>query len=195
MRTLQDVRYGVRMLLKRPGFTIVTALTLALGIGANSAIFSVINAVILRPLPFATPDRLVYVESQDLRDGEKGGSISPPDFLDYRERTCACERIAAFQPLSFIINGEGSEPERVTAARVSAGFFETLGVQPTAGGRVFTADEEQAGRNGVAVPSYGLWQRRFGGDTKIIGKTLTLNGQNATIVGIMPASFQFPRDA
>jgi putative ABC transport system permease protein len=195
MRKLwQDVRYGIRMLLKKPSFTAITVLTLALGIGVNSAIFSVVNAVLLRPLPFADADRLVYVEGFDFRDNTKGGAISPPDFLDYREQIHTFERFAAFQPLSFTLTGEG-EPERVTSARVSAGFFETLGVQPIAGGRTFRADEETAGRNGVAVLSYGLWQRRFGGDPKIVGKTLALNGQNATIIGVMPPGFQFPREA
>ncbi len=195
MATLwQDIRYGFRTLLKKPGFAAITVLTLALGIGVNSAIFSVINAVLLRPLPLAEADRLVYAEGLDFRDNTKGGSISPPDFLDYREQAHSFERFAAFQPLSFTLTGEG-EPERVTSARVSAGFFETLGVQPVAGGRTFLADEEQAGRNGVVVISHGLWQSRFGGDPKLVGKTLALNGQNATIIGIMPPDFQFPRDA
>lgn len=195
MTTLwQDIRYGFRTLLKKPGFAAITVLTLALGIGINSAIFSVVNAVLLRPLPFAEADRLVYVEGLDFRDNTKGGSISPPDFLDYREQTHSFERFAAFQPLSFTLTGEG-EPERVTSARVSAGFFETLGVQPVAGGRTFHADEEQDGRNGVVVVSYGLWQSRFGSDPKLVGKTLALNGQNATIIGIMPPNFQFPREA
>lgn len=195
MATLwQDIRYGFRTLLKKPGFAAITVLTLALGIGVNSAIFSVVNAVLLRPLPLAEADRLVYAEGLDFRDNTKGGSISPPDFLDYREQAHAFERFAAFQPLSFTLTGEG-EPERVTSARVSAGFFETLGVQPVAGGRTFLADEEQSGRNGVVVISHGLWQSRFGGDPKLVGKILALNGQNATIIGIMPPDFQFPRDA
>ncbi|MGI8655948.1 MAG: ABC transporter permease [Pyrinomonadaceae bacterium] len=195
MATLwQDIRYGFRTLLKKPGFAAITVLTLALGIGVNSAIFSVVNAVLLRPLPFAEADRLVYAEGLDFRDNTKGGAISPPDFLDYREQAHAFERFAAFQPLSFTLTGEG-EPERVTSARVSAGFFETLGVQPVAGGRTFLADEEQSGRNGVVVISHGLWQSRFGGDPKLVGKTLALNGQNATIIGIMPPDFQFPRAA
>jgi putative ABC transport system permease protein len=195
MQTLiQDVRYGARMLLKRSGFTIAAALTLALGIGANSAIFSVVNAVLLRPLPFAEPDRLVYAEAADLRDGTKGGSISPPDFLDYRERNHVFEHFAAFQTLSFTITDEASEPERITSARVSSDFFETLGVAPIAGGRAFLADEEQEGHNGVILISYGLWRRRFGADPKIVGKTLLLNGQSATIIGVMPEEFQFPRE-
>src|SRR5437868_14627098 len=110
MRTMwQDLRYGIRVLLKRPGFTAITVLTLSLRIGANIAIFSVVNAVLLRPLPFAEPDRLVYAEGMDLRDGTKGGAISPPDFLDYREQNHVFERLAAFQPISFTVTGDGSE--------------------------------------------------------------------------------------
>ncbi|MFN2452747.1 MAG: ABC transporter permease [Pyrinomonadaceae bacterium] len=196
MKTLlQDLRYGARLLLKRPAYTAMTVLTLALGIGANSAIFSVVDAVLLNPLPFVEPDRLVYMEGADLRDGSKGGAISPPDFLDYREQNHVFERLAAFQPLSFTVTGNGSESERIPAARVSAGFFETLGVAPIGGGRTFLAEEEQEGRNGIVIISYGLWQRRFGGDPKAVGQTLTINGQNAQIVGIMPNGFQYPREA
>src|SRR5215218_8265400 len=129
----QDLRYALRMLAKRPGFTAVAALTLALGIGANSAIFSVVNAVLLRPLPFAEPDRLVYAEGADLRDGSHGGSISPPDFLDYREQTHVFERLSTFMPFSFTVTGDGSASERISGALVSHGFFETLGVMPLAG--------------------------------------------------------------
>src|SRR5947209_3465256 len=190
----QDIRYGVRMLLKRPAYTAIAMLTLALGIGANSAIFSVVNTVLLRPLPFREPDRLVYAEGADLRTGEKGGAISPPDFLDYREQNHVFERFAAYQPLSFTVTNDGSESERITSARVSAGFFETLGVTPLAGGRTFLPEEEQEGRNGIVVISYGLWQRRYASDPKIIGKTIALNGQTATITGVMPAGFEYPRE-
>nr|MDQ3819379.1 ABC transporter permease [Acidobacteriota bacterium] len=195
MATLwQDIRYGARMLLKRPAYTAIAVLTLALGIGANSAIFSVVNAVLLRPLPFPEPDRLVYAEGADLRTGEKGGAISPPDFLDYREQNKTFERFAAFQPFNFTVTGDGSESERINGVRVSADFFETLGVAPLAGGRTFMQEEEQEGRNGVVVISYGLWQRRYAGDPKIIGKTIALNGQTSTIVGVMPQGFEYPRE-
>ncbi|HKQ52489.1 MAG TPA: ABC transporter permease [Pyrinomonadaceae bacterium] len=191
----QDLRYAVRMLIKRPGFTAVAVLTLALGIGANSAIFSVVNAVLLRPLPFAEPDRLVYAEGGDLRDGSKAGSISPPDFLDYREQNHVFERLAAFMPMSFTVTGDGSASERVSAALVSHGFFETLGTMPLPGGRTFLAEEELDGRNTVAILSYGLWQRRYAGDPKIVGKTIAVNGETATIVGVMPQGFEYPREA
>jgi putative ABC transport system permease protein len=191
----QDLRYALRMLAKRPGYTAVAALTLALGIGANTAIFSVVNAVLLRPLPFAAPERLVYAEGADLRDGSKGGSISAPDFLDYREQNHVFERLAAFMPQSFTVTGDGSASERIESARVSHGFFETLGVAPLGGGRAFLAEEEQGGRNAVAVLSHGLWQRRYGSDPKIVGKSISLDGEAVTIVGVMPAGFDYPRGA
>jgi len=190
---LQDLRYGVRVLLKAPGFTVVAVLALALGIGANTAIFSVVNAVLLRPLPFKDPDSLVWAQAEDLQTGEQGGMISPPDFLDYRAQNRVFEHFAAIQSMSFTLTGE-AEPERVTGARVSADFFETLGILPTKG-RAFLADEEQDGRNRVVVISYGLWQRRFGSDPNLIGKTVALSGQAAIVVGIMPDGFQFPREA
>ena len=191
----QDLRYAVRMLVKRPGFTAVAVLTLALGIGANTAIFSVVNAVLLRPLPFAEPDRLVYAQGADLRDGSPGGSISAPDFLDYREQTHVFERLSTFMPFSFTVTGDGSESERISGALVSHGFFETLGIMPLAGGRTFLAEEEQDGRNAVAVLSHGLWQRRYGADPKIVGKTVALNGRAVTVVGVMPQGFEYPREA
>jgi putative ABC transport system permease protein len=182
------------MLFKRPGFTAITVLTLALGIGANSAIFSVVNAVLLRPLPFPEPERLVVLEPSDTRDGSKGGSISPPDFLDYREQNRVFERLSAFQSLSFTVTGDGSESERITSARVSAGFFEMFGASPLAGGRTILPEEEEEGRNGVVVLNYGLWQRRYGADPNIVGKAIALNGQTATIIGVMPAGFEYPRE-
>lgn len=191
---LRDIRFGLRMLVARPAFTAVAVLTLGLGIGANTAIFSVVNSVLLRPLPYADPDRLVYLEGADLRDGTKGGSICPPDFLDYRRENQVFERLAAFQSMSFTVTGDGGDAERLTAARVSAGFFETFGVAPIGAGRTFSSDEEQDGRNGVVVISYGLWQRRFGGDPGVLGRNILINGQKAAIVGVMPASFQFPRE-
>lgn len=191
---IQDVRYGIRMLLKRPVFTIITVLTLALGIGANSAIFSVVNAVLLRPFPFQEPDRLAYIEGMDLRDGSKGGALSPPDFLDFREQSRSFERLAAFQPASLTLTGEGSESERITAARVTSNYFETLGVAPIAGGRSFLPEEEQGVSPSVVIISHGLWQRRFGSDPKIVGKSLLLNGQSLNVVGVTPAEFQYPKD-
>jgi putative ABC transport system permease protein len=191
---LQDLRYGFRMLVKTPGFSVVAIVALALGIGVNTAIFSVVNAVLLRPLPFKDPDNLVWAQAADLKTGELGGSISPPDFLDYREQNRVFEHFAALQSISFTLTGEAVEPERVMGARVSADFFEALGIAPAIG-RSFLAEEEREGSNRVAVISHGLWQRRFGGDPNLVGKTFDLSGQSAVIVGIMPAGFQFPSEA
>lgn len=192
---LQDLRYGVRMLLKRPLFTAITVFTLALGIGANSAIFSVVNAVLLRPFPFLEPDRLVYIEGLDLRTNTKGGALSPPDFLDFREQSRSFERLAAYQPASVTLTGDGSESERITGARVTANFLETLGVTPIAGGRSYLPEEEQGVTPSVVILSNGLWQRRFGSDPNIVGKNLSLNGQSLTVIGITPPEFQYPKDA
>ncbi|MEK6286976.1 MAG: ABC transporter permease [Acidobacteriota bacterium] len=190
---LQDLRYGFRMLLKRPGFTAVAVLALALGIGANTAVFSVVNAVLLRPLPLKDPDRLVWIWGDSIQQPGNGrGSVSPPDFLDFREQNQVFERITAFQNAPFNLAGSG-EPERVNGVRVSAEFFETVGVAPIHG-RAFVSEEEQDGRGKVAVMGYGLWQRRFGGDPDLVGKTISLNGGSFTVVGIMPSGFQFPRD-
>jgi putative ABC transport system permease protein len=190
---LQDLRYGFRMLVKTPGFTVVAVFALALGIGANTAIFSVVNAVLLRPLPFKDPDRLVWAQAADLKTGEQGGSISPPDFLDYREQSRVFEHFAATQSMSFTLTGD-AEPERVLGARVSADFFEALAVVPFKG-RTFLPEEEREGNNRVAVISYGLWQRRFGADPNLVGKAVELSGQSTVVVGITPAGFQFPKEA
>lgn len=195
MKTLwQDVRYGLRMMRKHLGFTVVALLTLAAGIGATSAIFSVVNAVLLRPLSFREPDRLVFVEGASLRDNTKGGALSPPDFLDYREQNQVFDKLVAFMPASLTLTGPGGGAERISGTRVSAGFFEALGVAPLPGGRTFLPEDEQAGRSGVALISHGLWRRRFASDPKVIGQTLSLNGETTTIVGIMPADFQYPQE-
>ena len=188
-----DLRYGLRMLAKNPGFTLIAVLALALGIGANTAVFSVVNAVLLRPLPLKEPDRLVWMWGDRIRQQGNGrGSISPPDFVDFREQNQVFERISAFQNFPFNLTGSG-EPERINGVRVSAGFFETVGVAPLHG-RTFVSEEEQDGRGQVAVIGYGLWQRRFGGDQSLVGKTISLNGNSVTVIGIMPLGFQFPRD-
>jgi putative ABC transport system permease protein len=181
------------MLVKTPGFTLVAILALALGIGANTAIFSVVNGVLLRPLPLTDPDRLVWAQGADLKTGEQGGKISPPDFLDYREQNRVFEHFSALQYISFTLTGDAAEPERVTGARVSADFFETLGIMPVKG-RTFLAEEEREGSNRVAIISHGLWQRRFGADPNLVGRTVDLSGQSIVVVGIMPAGFQFPSE-
>jgi putative ABC transport system permease protein len=188
----QDLRYGVRMLRKNPGFTAIAVLTLALGIGANTAIFSVVNAVLLRPFPYKAPERLVTV--QERVAGGAGFSPSYPNFADWRIQNTAFDSIAAVRSNeSFNFTGAG-EPERLQGRIVSAEFFSTLGINPLPG-RDFLAEEDRPGATRAVILSYGFWQRRFGADQTIIGKELTLNNQSFTVVGITPANFQFGPEA
>ncbi|HKQ04017.1 MAG TPA: ABC transporter permease [Blastocatellia bacterium] len=191
---LQDLRYGARMLRKKPGFTLVAIITLALGIGANTAIFTVIYAVLLRPLPFNEPDRVVWMWGA-VRDRVSRASVSPLDFLDYRARNQSFDEFAASIsiPISFNLTGSG-EPERLSGAVVTTNYFAALGVNPMLG-RAFISEEEQAGHDRVIILSHGLWQRRFGADPAIIDRTLTLDGQSLTVIGVMPPKIRFPYDA
>ena len=190
-RLIQDVRYGVRMLWKRPGFAAVVVSTLALGIGANTAIFSVVNAVLLRPLPYRNAERLVWVAG-NVRGGTNRASVSPPDYVDYRAQNTVFEEFAASGSVASAVNLTGAgEPERLTGSRVTANYFRAFGVKPALG-RVFGGDEERAGPEPVAVLSDGLWRRRFGGDPSVVGKSLTLDGKAVTVVGVAPPEFQYP---
>jgi putative ABC transport system permease protein len=184
----QDLRYGVRMLARNPGFTIVAVIALALGIGANSAIFSVVNTVLLRPLPYKNPDALVIVWDEQTHLGFPKDTPSPANFLDWREQNTVFEGMAATNERSFNLTGAG-EPERLDGLRVSANLFSLLGVEPQLG-RAFTAEEDKPGSR-VAILSHSIWQRRFGGDATIIGRALNLNGEAYTVVGVMPRGFQF----
>ena len=188
METLwQDVRFGVRMLLKKPVFTAIAVLALALGAGANTAIFSVVNGVLLRPLPYKDPDKLVRLGEWSKQVPQM--SISYPNFIDWRERNRVFDGLAATQFDSYNLTG-GDEPERLQGRNVSYNFFDVLGVVPAAG-RSFLADEDRAGAPRVCLISYGLWQRRFGGDRKIVGKAVTLNDESFTVVGITPQDYRF----
>src|SRR5262245_43980247 len=191
---LRDIRYGIRGLLKRPGFTLIALMALALGIGANTAIFSLVNAVLVQPLPFKDPDRLVWMWG-NIRQGGNRASVSPLDFLDYRQQNKTFEQFAAtFSiPLSINLTGEG-EPERIQSAGVTGNYFQAVGVSPLLG-RTFVLDNEKTGNDQVTVLSYGLWQRRFGADPNIINKTIALNGRMHLILGVMPKEFNFPRAA
>src|SRR5262245_54885447 len=183
MQTLiQDLRYGARILLKQPVFTLIAVLTLALGIGANTAIFSLVNAVLLRPLPFAESERLVW--SWGEFSGGNRASTSPPDFLDFRAQNRSFEELAAGMFNSFNLTGAG-EPERIIGSRVTANFFRALGVKLVQG-RAFLPEEERSGAAQVAIIGQRLWQQRFGGDPRIIGKTITLDGRSHTVVGVAP---------
>jgi putative ABC transport system permease protein len=184
---LQDLRYGARMLWKKPGFTLVAVVTLALGIGANTAIFSVVNAVLLKPLPYPEPERIVRVGQQF---GDQVWAAGEPKFLFWREHSRSFDALAAYQYLGsgYNLTG-GSEPEFVSALRVSADFFRVLGVSPGVG-RSFTKEEDTAGGERVVILSDGLWRRRFGADAGLVGKTVALNGQPHTVVGVMPPDFR-----
>jgi putative ABC transport system permease protein len=184
---LTDMRYGTRQLLKAPGFTIVAILTLAVGIGATSAIFSVVNGVMLRPLPYPEPERIVRVIEVLPQYGRF--AVAPANFLDWRDRNHVFERIAAYTTGNdTFIGGEG--PERIPRALISWDMFELLGVMPMLG-RGFREDEDVPKENNVIVISHGMWQRRFGSDPHILGRTINLSGAPVTVIGVMPAGFYF----
>jgi putative ABC transport system permease protein len=188
--TLRDIKYSVRRLLKSPAFTAVVILTLGLGIGANTAIFSVINTVLLRPLGFREPDRLVtinhFYRSEALDNLE--APVSAVGYRDYRDKTKSFDAVAVETGWSANLTGAG-DPERVPASRVSGDYFRALGVAPALG-RVFGRDEDQPGKNNVVVLSDGLWKRIYGGDRGVVSKTMQLNGQSYTILGVMPEGFR-----
>jgi predicted permease len=184
-----DVRYGLRMLWKNPGFTAVAVLTLALGIGANTAIFTVANAVLLSPLPYAHAPRLVLVKEVLPHVGPQAISVSGPDIAQIQKLNHVFEKVGGFRVWTYEFSGKG-EPQRVTADRISSDLFDVLGVQPAVG-RVFTAEEELVGHP-VVILSYGLWQRGFGGESGVLGQTVNLDRKPYTIVGVMPQSFVLP---
>ncbi|MGH9868054.1 MAG: ABC transporter permease [Candidatus Polarisedimenticolia bacterium] len=186
----RDLRYALRGLRKAPVFTLAVVATLALGIGANTAIFSVVHATLLRDLPFADPDRLVMVWEDASKVGYPRDTPSPANYIDWRDQNGVFESMAAMASVGFNLTGSG-EPERIEGARVSATLFPLLGVQPLLG-RVFAPDEDRPGANQVVVISHGLWQRRFGSDPAIVGSPLALNGASVTVVGVMAPSFRFP---
>jgi len=188
MNTLwQDIRYGFRMLWKSPGFTLITVLALALGIGANTAIFSVVNTVLLRPLPYPNADRIVFMGEWSQQVPEM--SVAYPNFLDWREQAQTMEQLGAFRGANYILTGVG-EPERLDGRQVSAGFFNVLGVTP-ATGRNFSPDEDKPGATPVAMISHGFWQRRLGGDASVINRQLLLNGESFTVIGVLPQTFEW----
>ncbi len=190
---LRDLRYAGRSLWRNPGFTCVSVAALALGIGANSAIYTVVNSVLLQPLRYSRPQQLVVVRERNLKAGFPQFSLSPGNYLDYRDHNHSFSGLAAFAGQGLNLSG-GSEPERLRGSRVSPEFFDVLGRQPALG-RVFTAQEMQPGSNRVAILGHGLWQRRFAGGRDVLGKTVKLNEELYTVIGVMPADFQFPARA
>jgi putative ABC transport system permease protein len=188
---LQDIRFGLRMLLKSPSVSIVATIALALGIGANTAIFSVVNAVLLRPLPFPDSESLVAVFETNLERGLQRGSHSYPNFMDIRAQNTVFEHMSSYHGGDFIMTGRG-EPARLQGSVVTADLFPLLGIQPILG-RTFLPDEDKPTETGrVVILSHALFQQRFGGDPSIINQRITLDGVSFTVIGVMPASFEFP---
>jgi putative ABC transport system permease protein len=190
---MQDIRYGLRMLRKNPGFTLVAVLTLALGIGANTAIFSMVHGVLLTPLPFNEPDRLVMVWEKNYVRGREHNVVNPGNFMRWRERNQVFESMSALGKFNVTLTGEG-DPERIPLGYVSGNLFSTLGARAIIG-RGLLAEDGEEGAEDVVVLSHALWQRRFGADKAILGKTLSLNGTTQTVVGVMPPEFSFPSGA
>ena len=187
---LKDIRYGLRVLIKNPLFALTAVITLAFGIGAITAIFSVVNAVLIRDLPYNQPERIVFLWENFPRLDLQRSVISPLEFVNYKDQNHVFEEMGVYNYANINFTGSG-EPERLKVGVVSASLFQVLGVDAYRG-RTFVEEENQEGRDGVAVLSYDLWQRRFGSDQTIIGKDLTLDGQSATVVGVMPPGFRFP---
>jgi putative ABC transport system permease protein len=187
-----DIKFACRHLLKTPGFTIVAVLTLALGIGATSAIFSAVQAVVLRPLPFPNPDRILAIYESGRVTTR--GDLSAGNFVDGVESVSAFSTVSALQYSSFNLSGSDADAERTIGARVTAGFFDVFPMTPLLG-RVFTKDEDQPGKERVVVLSHALWQRRFGGSADLVGRQITLNEQAYDVIGIMPAAFNYTADS
>src|SRR5690349_15571820 len=188
MNTLwQDLRYGMRMLAKKPGFTVVAVITLALGIGANTAIFSVVNGLLLNPLPYRNSERLAIIWTHSPGANVDQDWPSPGQYAAVVSQNTAFEEIAIAQGGNMILTGEGA-PERIGAVRTSSNMFSILGAKPQMG-RVFLPEEDAGGKSTTVILSYGLWQQRFGGDANVLGQSLRLNGENYTVVGVMPADF------
>ena len=182
----QDLRFAVRMLVKKPGFTLIAFATLALGIGANTAIFSVVNGVLLRPLPYKDPEQLVSI--WEVQANQDHSHFSPAEFLDYEAQNQSFSAMAAYRLMNFTLTGSG-EPEQLGGLVVTGNFFSLLGVEPERG-RIFQPEDGRAGAPRVAIISHSYWENRFGSDSNLIGKTLTLSGDPVVVVGVMPPDFQ-----
>src|SRR4026207_488588 len=194
---LHDLRYGLRILLKHRGFTAVAVIALGLGIGANTAIFSLVNGVLLRPLPFPDAKRIIYIEGKNpAAAGITDSNISYLDFTDWSQQTDLFASTAAYWTGSADLSGDGAEPEAVPRAGVTTGFFSVLGVQPVLGRPFVPEDDKPAtfneGRGTAAIISHGLWKRRFGSDPAIVGKQVVMKPRPLTVIGVMPPGFEYP---
>jgi predicted permease len=190
---VRDARHAIRMLVNSPGFSLIALLTFALGIGVNTAVFSVFNGVLLRPLPYPDPDRITMIWLDNRRLAIKDDITSFPNYRDWRDQNSSYAQMAAFTPSAFSLTGAG-EPERLQGAQATANFFDVMGVRPVAG-RLFDVSNEKPGNDNVAVLSFGLWQRKFGGAADALGRTIVLNGRPHEVIGIMPADLQVPENA
>src|SRR5882724_8474909 len=196
METLtKDIRFGIRGLIKRPGFTSIAVITLALGIGANTAIFSVVNSTLLRPLPFKDPKRIVMMWGYLPKFAQTTDRLpsSAGNYLGLVKQTQTLQELTAFRQWSWQLTHTG-DPEQLQGVRVSANFFDALGAGPALG-QTFTADQDQEGAAPVAIISHRFWQREFAADQNVLGKNLTLDGRTITVVGVMPRDFEFPGGA
>jgi predicted permease len=190
---VRDVRYATRLLLRHPGFTTIALLTFAVGIGVNTAVFSVFNGVLLRPLPYPDADRITMMWLDNQRQGIKEDIGSYPNYRDWRNQSTSFEHIAAYSTPNFTLTGS-DEPERIRGAATTANFFAVIGLQPALG-RLFTESNETPGNDRVVLLSHGLWQRKFGGRPDVLGETITMNGVAHEIIGVMPAEMRMPENA
>ncbi|MEY2576462.1 MAG: hypothetical protein QOF80_1949, partial [Verrucomicrobiota bacterium] len=189
---LQDIRFGARMLLKHKAFTALAVIALALGIGANTAIFSLVNGVLLRPLPLPDAERIISIEGKNpAATGITESNISYLDFTDWSQQTDLFASTAAYWTGTANFGADGAEPERVPRAGVTTGFFSVLGVQPVLG-RAFVPEDDKGWPQTVAIISQGLWKRRFGSDPDIVGKQVQMSSRSLTILGVMPSGFEYP---
>ncbi len=188
---LQDLRFSLRALRKSPAFTVIAVLCLAVGIGVNSTIFSVVNATLLRPFPFADPDRLIYIKATHLADGQDDEDMSYKNFLDVKERAASFEDVAAFSYGRSLTFSDGTEPERVLGSSVTWNTFPMIGVRPVLG-RGFHEDEDRPGAANVVILSHDLWERRYAGDRSVVGRSIMINDAPHTVIGVMPPRFAFP---
>jgi hypothetical protein len=186
----QDIAFGARMLRRQPGFTAVALLALALGIGANTAIFSIVDAVLWRPLPYPSSNDLISIGEQRPRENRVHGPVAPADFYDWRRDNRSFSAMAAVEPDPVNISGDG-EPERARSVAVTAGFLDVLGIAPALG-RTFTIEDEGAGRRRVALLTDGFWRRRFGAAASAIGRTLSVDDEPCDVVGVLPGTFWWP---